>query len=475
VLAALAPEIASVVAQVASDVALVIDGDGVIRSVAESPAAGADAGARGWDGWVGRRWVDTASPGNQGKLQLLLDEARVGSTTTRRREVNHPTAGGHDVPLAWTAVRLGQTGPVVAVGRDLRAVAAIQQRFLDAQQEIERDYWRRREAEGRYQRLFRVARDAVLVLDAQTFELLDANDAAVALFGASAEPTVGASAGSWPQRLPEPARAAMQELLLTARRSGRAAELRVHGCGLEDGQPIDCDVSATPFRVGQRVEFLLRAHAADPEAGRVDADRLAAYVESTADAVAVVDSAGRVQMANAAFVGLVDHGSEVDLRGQRFLDLLADDDPRWTELVARARERGMCRPRVLTTAARSGRRRVLVGASLLTDGEQEAVGITLRTLAAAPPWQAATTDSAPTWLAEIEHRLGRDPLSALVADAQRLAERHLVNAALLRSHGDAAACAGLLGLDGPGLAALFARLGLGPVARPRDGDPTRPH
>ena len=43
--------------------------------------------------------------------------------------VVHGGNGAGDIPVAYTALRLGKGGPVLAVGRDLRAIAAIQQRF----------------------------------------------------------------------------------------------------------------------------------------------------------------------------------------------------------------------------------------------------------------------------------------------------------------------------------------------------------
>ena len=164
-------------ARIASDVALVIDNDGVIRSVAE----GASPLPAACSSWVGQRWVDTASADTRRKVELLLDE--IGAIgVSQRREVNHPIVDGDAVPMAWTAIRLGERGPVVAVGRDLRAVAAIQRRFLDAQHEMELDYWQRRHADSRYRTLFQVARDAVLVLDADSFEVIESNEAARSLF-----------------------------------------------------------------------------------------------------------------------------------------------------------------------------------------------------------------------------------------------------------------------------------------------------
>ena len=67
------------------------------------------------------------------------------------------------MPVAYTAIRLGEHGPVLAVGRDMRAIAAIQERFIETQQDMERGYWNARQAESRYRLLFQVATDAVMV------------------------------------------------------------------------------------------------------------------------------------------------------------------------------------------------------------------------------------------------------------------------------------------------------------------------
>ena len=43
--------------------------------------------------------------------------------------------------MAYSAARLGESGPMLAVGHDLRAQAALQQRFVAAQEALERSYW----------------------------------------------------------------------------------------------------------------------------------------------------------------------------------------------------------------------------------------------------------------------------------------------------------------------------------------------
>ena len=86
----------------------------------------------------------------------------------RWRHLNHPSADGPDVPILYSAVKVGGRGNVVAVGRDLRATAALQQRLIDAQQSMERDYSRLRHVETRYRLLFQVTSEAVMIVDAAT-------------------------------------------------------------------------------------------------------------------------------------------------------------------------------------------------------------------------------------------------------------------------------------------------------------------
>ncbi|MBL8344717.1 MAG: PAS domain-containing protein [Rubrivivax sp.] len=453
-----APALAAVVAQVASDVALVIDTEGVIRSVADGGAALSPSLA----GWVGRRWVDTATPDSQRKLQSLLEEARQGTGAARRREINHPGPGGNDIPVAWSAIRLGLQGPVVAVGRDLRAVVAIQQRFLAAQQDLERDYWRRRETENRYQRLFQVASDAVLVLDASSHEVLECNDTARALFpGAGPGAAQGHGLGEgpawpWTSALPRLARAAVAELLVGAAASGRAAEIRVRA--LADGGA--CAMSATPFRVGDRLQLLVRARRElSGGAEAADLRHAAQMVETTPDAVVVTDSSGHVQLANPAFVALVDRGDESHLRGLALAELTGDQHGRWADLLERARTQGMAQiePLHLNVGAVSTAARV--SAALLTDGEQESVGFVMQVLS---PGASRPVEAPPPWteLADAASRLGSAPLESLMTEVTQAAERHLVKRAWTLSAGRIDECAALLGLSLNGLRSRLQQLGL---------------
>lgn len=423
-LSGLAPELAAAFVSLSSDIALVIDDGGVIRNVATSdagPAAG---------GWVGRRWAETVTGDTRRKIELLLQE--VGSAgVARRREVNHPSPGAPDIPIAYTAIRLGATGPVLAVGRDLRAVAAIQQRFVDAQQDMEREYWRLRQAQTQRRLLEQVARDAVLVVDARTLEPLQANRAAKLLFGDAA--------------LPPP----IQELMSVARSSGRSAEVRTR---LASGMSIE--LSATPFRApgaDHSQRLLVRARPAEPEP-----------LPTEGDAVVVTDSAGRVLVANAAFGLLVRDGGPAI--GRPVVEALGDPQRALAALLAEVRREGIAELGSLVVGGAGVEvQRLEATASLIAEGDQECIGLSLRrmgTVAAAP------VDGDEGLLALVEglgRLLGRGtdlPLTE-VLEAARAAERHAIVLARRRSADDQAAAV-LLGIPNAELQERMHRLGIVP-------------
>ncbi len=451
VLSAFAPELATTIARVASDVALVIDRGGVILNVGEGPSPLAASCSE----WVGRHWADTATADTRRKIEMLLEEVRT-SGVTRRREVNHHGPGGADIPLTWAAIRLGDEGQVLAVGRDLRAVAAIQQRLVDAQQDMERQYWSRRQAENRYRLLFQVASDGVLVLAAASLQVLEANAAATGLFGLQGGALIGRPL---PEGLPIKARAAVAELLANARSTGRAGEIRVRAWN--GGGALD--ISATPFRDDDQQQLLVRARLDESDAaGHRAVPTMAAFVETTPDAVIITDSAGRILMANPAFVRLSGHDNESQVRGRPVQDLLGDDDGSggWVRLISRALVAGIV-PRTLlhVKAPRALPLAVEATAALLTEGEQACVGLTLRTRARAEPW-AAPLQPANDMLyngVALHEQLGRVPLCELLAEINQRAERHLVASALKRSGGLRPLAAELLGLAPEALDQLMQR------------------
>ena len=83
-------------------------------------------------------WMEPTNPamrriqkiGSEPNVEELLREASAGRRTSRWRHINHIDAAGRDIPILFSLIRVGDSGQMVAVGRDLRVVASLQARLL---------------------------------------------------------------------------------------------------------------------------------------------------------------------------------------------------------------------------------------------------------------------------------------------------------------------------------------------------------
>jgi transcriptional regulator PpsR len=202
-------ETASKLITVASDVALVVSDarKGIIRDV----SLGSEALSQSMtDAWVGKPWIDTVTVESRAKIELLLRDSSVAGLP-RWRMVNHASSSGPDMPVMYAAVQMNADGQVVAFGRSMQPMASLQQQLVSAQQSMEREYLKLRQAEARHRLLFQVASEAVLIVDATTRKVIEANPAAGRLLGEGTRRLVGRL---FPEGFDEASTQALQGLLV---------------------------------------------------------------------------------------------------------------------------------------------------------------------------------------------------------------------------------------------------------------------
>lgn len=291
-----------------SDIALLIDNSGVVTQVVQKPEQPLAPGA---EAWVGRPWADSVDDDSRIKIEKLFADA-VGSGLSRRRQVNHA-----DTPVSYAAMRLGAQGPVLAVGRDLREVAALQQRFVSHQQGAERHWWHSRQGEARLRALHRVATDAVLVADAASRRIVRANGAATALLRAEpAAPLPGQllqrqfDARSWPP---------VAQLIASVLSDAGAADYTLAEVPARlAASHTTVTVSAAAFASPQGPRVLLRVRTPGPAGAEatLPGGTMAQRVDGSDEGLVLTDAEGRVLLANLALVRWLQAPSEESLRGQ---------------------------------------------------------------------------------------------------------------------------------------------------------------
>ncbi len=431
-----APALAQTFASLTTDIALVLDEHGVIRSVANGGSTSMLSAAQEW---VGRAWADTVTGETRGKIEQMLNEV-TSTGLARRREINHPSDRGN-IAIAYTAMRLGTSGPLLAVGRDLSAVAAIQQRFITTQQEMERSYWRLRQDEARYRLLFQVATDAVMVVDSASLDILEANQAAAQLLDLDIAQLVGRPASFGFERH---SRVAVDALLAAARSSGQPSEIRARLLGRVSAT----SVAATPFRADDAMRLMVRLRTMDLPGSSSDLSKtLARLVDSASDGVLITDTNGCILMANPAFLKLVNKNTEAEVKTRPLMDWVSVSDDQFAALLHEVRRLGIARrmsSKLMSSDASCSE--IEVTAALLTEGDQECIGFTLHAVASSKKEFSDSKDDLRLAIDEITARIGVEPLPDLLRTAAGILQRHFITHAMARAGDNPKAAADLLGI-----------------------------
>lgn len=448
-----------------SDLVLLLDAAGGVLEVSVHDGGLAGLGAAAW---VGRPWVDTVTVESREKIVASLADA-AQATPARWRQVNHPVPGADDLPVLYMTVPVQgeQAGAarMVAFGRDLRSTVALQRRLVEAQQSMERDYWRFREADTRYRHLLQTSPEPLLVVDGQNQRVLEANPAAEALVAHSRGGAVGmALATLFDDASAEP----LQSLLAAARAVGKRDPVRLTLAG--EGTPAW--VSATLFRQDQLPFLLLRvvpaaarpahAHVADHGGASAAQGLYQAYVGQASDGLVFTDAQGRVLSANRTFALMAQLSAEEQARGEMLDRWLGRTGVELSVLVTNLRQRGSVG--LFTTALRGefgAQIEVEISASVLTMTDGPRLGFAIRDISRRLQGEERTPDRVSRSVSELTELVGRVPLKDIVNETTELIEQLCIEAALQMTHGNRASAAQLLGLSRQSLYVKLNRFGMG--------------
>jgi transcriptional regulator PpsR len=447
----------------AADVALILDGDGVIRDVS---VGSVDMALEGYRQWVGLSWAETVTVESRPKVEALLSDAG-GKAARKWRHVNHPSARGADVPVLYSAIRIGKEGPVVAFGRDLRPLSTLQQRLVEAQQAMERDYLRLRHMETRYRHLFQSVSEAVLIVDPVTLQVTDANPASSQVIGEPLKRIIGRAV---PECFDEASRPAVLALMATVRSGARAEDVKAR---LSGGQ-WELSVSASLFRQESGSLVLMRLAPSRADAAMAlpqgSAAMLLKAVESIPDAFVVTDPDGRVLTANSAFVELTQLASPDQVLGESLDRWLGRSGVDLSVLIANLRQHGSVRLFATTLRGQYGSTsQVEISATAVPHGEQPCLGFTIRDIGRRLAGEPRGRRELPRSAGQLTELVGRVPLKDIVGETTDLIEQLCIEAALELTRDNRASAAEMLGLSRQSLYVKLRRYGLGDLG----GDPDK--
>ena len=438
VLGQLNPDEVAHIVQASADISLTLNRDGVIQSIA---FGNPDLRSPNLEGWVGKNWLDVVTSESRPKIQALLQDANETSLS-RFRQINVPSPGSADLPLLCATLKIGSTGQIIALARDLREISLLQQRLVDAQQAIERDYTRLRQLETRYRVLFEMASEAVIVLDANTFKIIEANPRAADLLGDSVKKLSGRLLMDY---LTKGDRIQVQSLLSKVAYTSTVADLNT---SIQSGQEVY--LSAAPFRNENQSLILVTLKRAGEFIDRQDSSAQSLVIqalENAPDGFIVTNSAGKILTANQAFLRLI--------MSDKLEQILNESLDRWLErssvdlrvMLSNLQEKGAIKLFATSIRDTFGTLHPVEISAVSVPYPHACLGFTIREVGSRIRSKIQPEESITRSSEELTQLVGRLPLKEIINETTDLIEQLCIKAALDLTRGNRVSASEMLGLS----------------------------
>lgn len=445
-LAGIEPETTARILSASGDVTLVLDRDGIIRDVA---VGSTELGEDPFASWLDLPFVETVTAESRAKVEEMLQDV-ASRTAPRWRQVNHTAAVG-SVPVRYLALEAGQDGRVIAIGRDMRAAAQMQQRLIQVQQSMERDYVRLRQTEQRYRLIFDMSSEPMLVVDAASRRVMEANPAARALLG-------GRSNLQGQPLTTLFAAAARDNLMAFVGAVAGGATTPAETLQLQDGRAVS--VSATLFRQDRSANLLLRLHDDGPRPAS-ESETLSDLLERIPDAFLLADRDLVIRAVNAAFLDMTHAPRAEQIIGESLGRFLGRPDIDLDLILTQLRTTGSVRNFETQLRGRHGDREDVELTAVAVERQGEVhYGIAIRSVARRLD-RIQAEPATPRSVEQLTELVGRVSLKDIVRESTDLIERLCIEAALRYTSNNRASAAEILGLSRQSLYSKLHRHGLG--------------
>jgi transcriptional regulator PpsR len=313
-----------------------------------------------------------------------------------------------------------------------------------------------RHVETRYRLLFQLSAEPVLILDAASHKVLEANPAALLLFGENPKHVIGRA---FPEGFDTESTHRLQTLLADVRSAGRGNDVRARLAATGK----EFFVTASLFRQDVASMLLIRLSPASGDGSAAISEarsKLLALSEKAPDGLVVTNRDGRILAANQAFVDMAQLAAEEQARGETMERWFGRPEIDFQVLMSNLRQNDSIRLFATILRGEYGATAdVEVSAVPLSDGTNENYGFVIRNVGrrlSSPRSERELPRSAE----QLTDLIGRVPLKDIVRETTDVIERMCIEAALNLTGDNRASAAELLGLSRQSLYVKLRRFGI---------------
>lgn len=432
-----------------SDIAFITDRDGTIQDLIWNVEAvdGIDR-----DVLIGTPMSSIVTPECREKIAEMLQVDGTGDGN-RQREINHRIDGVEEFPVRYSTV--GVADSVIFLGQEIRAIATLQSRLVEAQRALDEDYSQLRQLETQYRVLFQTSAEALLVVDAVSRKIEDCNVSAAKVLRMDGSSIKG-------QRLETLFDEASAKSVLVALQSVSATGQSDSFGGRLTAAEADVACRLSIFRAADamRIQCTLTPDDGIAPGARGIESQLVGMVASIPDAMVLTDESGVIHWCNDAFLGMAEIALASQAEGQNLARFLGRPGVDLNIILGNAREHGRLKAfSSLLTGAYGSETRVETSVAAIST-PKPMVGFVMRDLGRYDQIPARMPEKGTETANNLMNLVGSVPLKELVRTSTEEIEEMCIEAALRKTGNNRASAAEMLGLSRQSLYVKLRRFNL---------------
>ena len=435
------------------DLVLVMNSSGLIENVLN----GSKPIANNTQSLIGKNWLDTVAADSQPKVNALLKTSE-DELEQKWRQVNQWVEGSPSLPIQFSTIFFPKENKLVAIGKDLSSISMLQQKLVDSQQEIERDFANLHAIQNRYVQLFNNIDQAYLIVDSQTLKILEVNKSAGFLVGDLKKIQGKLFTNLFPVKDYEAIQAYLADSKSGIMQSSMQSTLEnlkenveISSVLLREGNQNICLVSIKPKSNSTQMSNL-----------NEQTTLLTQAIEDFQDGFVVCSTSGIILTANSTFVSMSQSAHKENILGKSLEVWLGRAGIDLKIILGTVREYGSIKDYATTITADDGSspREAQISAVSFISGKLSAVGISIHLISKSVQQPSAKSENLGKNAKELTQLVGKVPLKQIVTETTDIIEKLCILAALELTMSNRASAAELLGLSRQGLYIKMRRFGI---------------
>ncbi|MEL6818327.1 MAG: transcriptional regulator PpsR [Pseudomonadota bacterium] len=421
-------------AAIGADITLILTAQGDIVDVA---FADETLDRYNLNDWIGRKFSAIVTPECHDKIEALLDE-NAQNGTTRKRQVNHAAPDMPDLPVEYSLLSVEGVPYKIAVGDDLRRLSQLQQQLVKVQVELEAEYRRIREAEGRYRTIFHKSELPIVIVDGETSAVVDLNLAASNFMRLAAAKVISKNVQNSIHR---DSRTHLAEAINAARHGGSRQHANIQ---LSDGLAVEATIE--PYRENGRsnVMITLQSSGASADHSLQAVDSIA--LDSFPEALVIINKDGAILNPNERFLDLIHMMNRSLIIDRNLNTWLGASSVDLQVLLSRVRDEGQVRQFSTVIRDEIGTSMPVFVSAARYEGDDK-IGVVITENQRREAQFSVPTPSADNGSSDFSQLVGRVPLKELIREAADVIEKMCIEAALRQTDNNRASAADMLGLS----------------------------